>query len=592
MMGADVEWRRTLGAIREDDHKLTLGLAVTLFLGLGLVVPIFSYGTQLLDLPVPYPQLVGTGGICVLFAGMCLALDRIRLGLSVALIVTGTFAANVPLSNYIGFLGEYGSYPGTLVWLMLFHAPLGLLVVHGLLFEDGWLFPLATEEKLLGAFVVWTAATGFFFTPGPRPDVAVLFALFVFQGIVIFGVMRRGIETGTIGYESAIGAFVVAVAGHALVGLLQMVRGASFGLERLGEPPVRETVDLFLFGLFDLHIGGWVSGFTGHPYVLAGYLVLILPIVLVYTVQSNRSMAEKIVLSGYLFGLTVALRATEGSALRGGFLVALVSLPLLYVVGPRLPTDSSRATVQLSVVLNGVMSLVEFARSEFTVRRFVLLSVIVLIILSPSSATIEGEQDIYQEPGSSGGPPVTNATSTPQQPTNATSTPQQPTNATPTPQQPTSTADRGGSGTGPLDEVQRLVDLRTLDIRVNQTVLGGRLATQYPIMGIGGQNFYYVSDDRGLRQKCLHNVYLGLFVETGIVGFGLFMLALFFVLRKLLALTERGNRSRFMSIGLLAGFIGYLSTEAFYCSLMQNANTMFMFYLIAGVTVGAYHARE
>ena len=132
----------------------------------------------------------------------------------------------------------------------------------------------------------------------------------------------------------------------------------------------------------------------------------------------------------------------------------------------------------------------------------------------------------------------------------------------------------------------------TLAVRVEEYITSIQVAVKYPLFGIGGKNFYLLSERYGLPADLgVHNTILTNLAATGFVGGSFYLLAVLavaFVALRLVVAT--GGTERLLWVAMLAAmaaFHAYSSWMAAYHWTVGNA----AFWLLAGATVGAASKR-
>jgi hypothetical protein len=128
----------------------------------------------------------------------------------------------------------------------------------------------------------------------------------------------------------------------------------------------------------------------------------------------------------------------------------------------------------------------------------------------------------------------------------------------------------------------------TLGVRIEEYITSIQVAVKYPLFGIGGKNFYLLSERYGLPADLgVHNTLLSNLAATGFVGAGFYLLAILavaFVAVRLVVRTEGTERLLWVAmLAAMAAFHAYSSWMAAYHWTVGNA----AFWLLAGATVGA-----
>jgi hypothetical protein len=539
------------------------------------------------SLSPPLPLLLPLGGVCVAYALLVLWTGRTALGLFVALLTfvtvwmpglpggpaTGSFAFSVtqsPLSQL---------------------ALLGLLVVYA---WHGWWRPFASFTRAhlaLGGFAAWTLASAPF-VAGPAPGVAFEFGLYVLQAWLVFVVAARAVEDGAFGVRPAATVVAVVAIGHAAVGLVEFLTTTSIGpAGGRGGVAIVERLSLGPLGTYPA--GPYVSGFVGSG-ALGSLLPVAAPLVLVLAVRA-RGVRRLTWLGAWLLCAAV-LRATGWDTGRGALLVGTAVLaagfawryrsagtPSLGAIGGRsagvavavglgvlvtlVPSTDAGSVSRISAAVGGgIVGMAGFAAPVLAaaggiVRALGAAVARVGAIGIARAARVGAVQDAGESP-----------------------------------YDPKYLSPEGVLST--IDSLSvPLFDLTGSGIRVRQYVAGLDLFLQYPIFGIGGGNFFFVSEPYGLgRRMLLHDVYIALLAETGLPGFLLYVAAIGFVLaagRRLLARTTTRERAAdwWLALGLVAAVAAHLATMLFQPTYLR-AQLLFTFWALCGVLVGAERRRR
>jgi hypothetical protein len=132
----------------------------------------------------------------------------------------------------------------------------------------------------------------------------------------------------------------------------------------------------------------------------------------------------------------------------------------------------------------------------------------------------------------------------------------------------------------------------TLGVRIEEYITAIQVAVKYPLFGIGGKNFYLLSERYGLPADLgVHNTLLSNLAATGFVGGGFYLIAILavaFVAVRLAVSTNGTERLLWVAmLGSMAAFHAYSSWMAAYHWTVGNA----AFWLLAGATVGAASRR-
>ena len=139
-----------------------------------------------------------------------------------------------------------------------------------------------------------------------------------------------------------------------------------------------------------------------------------------------------------------------------------------------------------------------------------------------------------------------------------------------------------------IDRMSTIVNFetdRTLFRRLTYNLIGLDLFSKNPVFGIGPGNFplYYIGDEyrwypgRELAPRQLHNTYMEVAVETGLIGLGLFLAFLITAMRAVWKVAARHDSLGSHAKALFYGFLGFLIASIF----MPNEDIKFTWMLPA-----------
>jgi hypothetical protein len=518
----------------------------------------------------------------------------------ISFFVLSTFAANFPLTDpsYIAL------FPGTLgpqVWLV--QAPMGILVGY-LIWRGGLsLSSITRAEMVLGGFVGWTMLSAAF-GAGPRTDIALSFSWLLFQALLTLAVVRHGVERGVVSVETVVVSYVVAMCGHMIFGVAQLVNQHPIGMTFLGEGVTWNPV-AYPPGVENLLIP---SGLTGHGYVLITLILLTFPAVILLTYRSGTAYSVIALLTAAI--AAVFLRLTTSDAGRGAFLVLVVAL----LIGTATVLKISDA--EWFPTLGDIYSRIR-ARRWPVLRSVAGVLFAVVVILYPSNKSGSPSKgvssiDLSSTNGTSTETPTDPTTRTPTETQTRTRTPTQTPTETQTrtrtsTQTPTETQTRTRTSTQTPTETQTATptgsaggegqisipffDLSNLTPRLQQYLIGLDVFLQYPLFGVGGGNFRFVAAEYGLRTKerlpvpePIHNIYLMLLAETGLPGFLLYIGAFGLVVTAAVKSVVDGHKRR-LHVALLVGFIAF-SAFLFFTHLIDRITVLIPFWALGGAVLG------
>ncbi|WP_238705347.1 O-antigen ligase family protein [Natrinema pallidum] len=501
-------------------------------LGLVLIVGLMVL-TPILSLITPISSLVWVAIICLVYGIAAIAIGRITIGVYVSLLVSLMFAADIPLASSEYLLSMTRDI-GPSIWFA--HIPLfGFLGM--LYFQDKKQFLHITKEEIfLGAFIIWTIFAAAITDP-VRLDAPIYFALFILWGGLIFAAVRRAHRILPISGRTTMSIIFTAVLANALFALTEILHGDSYGLTTLGElsPEYTDQIAGIIVGPITLPVGTFVSGFSGMSFILASIIILVAPFSLSLLFEHSPYIKLAGVLSTLI--LVVVLRFTASDAARGGLLLA-IGIIFAYII-------------------------VMWLRDNRTIDHRTLVIILTMailctgIVLFPSTMSgTPGEQSIQQGPE--------------------------------TPEEQHTQKDTTESNS-PVDESEvsvPLFDLSNLGPRLQQYTIGVSLFTEQPIFGIGGGNFAEISQEYNLHeQKPIHNVYISLLAETGIIGFILYTGFLVTVLRRGVQGMTAAADTIPLQLVILAGVIGYLGFMFWDHLLFNSIVGSFTFYAVCATLV-------
>lgn len=523
----------------DEDLLIFLG---GLLSGLFIVTPILNF-----YLNIPPAATVGVVGTVY---GVIALRRRVLLPAGViATIVTSTFAGQIPLASQeilASMPGDIGPeiffvYPAILGSVSL------VLIVDRRGFRQSW----TTAGTLFLAFVFWVTIGSVAAAP-PRPDIVVYYAVYLLMGLLAFQLLKYIVERGVIGFQAVVATLFITIVGHLCYGALQFFNQATFGVSQLGEPLTSRAlaeVQLGIFGTWNL--GTFVTGFAGFTFHIAALGVLVAGLPFAYYVSHDE-------LGRYTLPVTILaagiVRATTSDAARGAFLITLVLTPVALFLLPRL--DQLRLPTTPNVKL----------------RPLVIGFVALLVTLVPSSKSGSAAQ-----------------TSSPDSETVSSGV--------------SSPGSGSTSGTVGADSAESLLssttvpffDLSNLSIRVQQYILGLDLFAANPLIGIGAGNFMFYggSVDSALFLE-MHNLYLAVLVETGVVGFLLYFGAIALVARRgirvLLQDTISGEKA--VLIAIFAGLIGQFAIGVFDSTQLIKVTVFVPFWILLGTIAGLSASKE
>lgn len=399
----------------------------------------------------------------------------------------------------------------------------GAIIILGAISLRSWRRQeIGMEHVFFFVYVTWTIIL-IAVAPGPRSDVMIWYSVHVARYVAAFIIVARSVSSGWVKASDALGVVVLAILGHAIVASFQVITGPIEGLTVLGfNPRIVAT-----FGPFPA--GPYIGGFTGgSPFAP----LLIISISVVFSYVFSDRIPRLFVLVGTVW-LAVILQFTAWDAARGALLVSLCAG--LAVFG-WWHTDVlwSRADVisgiwkqsRLRLHLMSVMSLAIAAAIAWQYTQFNTDLEYGSVFLDP---------ELGQEAVQSINTPV--------------------------------------------------FSTENLGIRIHQYVGGIDTFLQYPFTGLGGANYNYIALAYADKQNMIHNMYVGVLAETGIVGTILLFGGIVIVLLRLWTIAKTEDDP--VWLGLLVGLVGFFSLQLLQPQYLRPV-TMTSVFGILGIITGKY----
>jgi hypothetical protein len=386
---------------------------------------------------------------------------------------------------------------------------------------------VTAAQGLLGLYFVWTIFV-VALAPNPRPDVTAWYAIHVARYALAFALVTRGTVEGWLSAGEALGIVVATTVGHAVVASAQTLFGTVSGLTVLGMN-TRIVASFPLGPLGSIPSGPYVGGFTGGA-PFAVHLTILIPVVLAALFHDRVPRVVALVGAGWFAFL---LQLTAWDAARGALLVSLGLVGLVFgwrwtdVLADRGKWVAS--TIRRSALVRQWQPLVGLS----------VVGAALWQILGPNAG--EGHRPTYLPP-------------------------------------------RLGQGAA------RSVDLpgfntENLAIRIYQYVGGTDTFLQYPLTGLGGANYNYVALSYAPKANMIHNLYIGIFAETGLVGGVLFFGAMGYALRTVWLTAIKNDDPVY--VGLLAGLGGMLALQFFQPQYLR-ATSFVPLWTLLGIACGRY----
>jgi hypothetical protein len=513
-------------------------LAAALVVGLFVIVPLITLLGRKFSLIVhPYLlPLATTAIITVAYGSGIWLLNEVRKGAVVGTVVFSTVSANIPLSS------TANSFPGgTGPFIWLFYTPLVVATV-ACWFDQWWLTDgrsaIHWSHIAFAGFTLWTL-TAIVTGVAVRPIVTLAFTWHIAVGLLTFFIISTAVFSEVVSLREVIGSFTFAILGHVAFAMVQVANQGSFGLTILGETPIIQT----RAEIVGVSIGAYVSGFTGGSAAFASLVVLVVPIVAMFAVATQSRWKYVAAITTIL--MFVMIRLTERDATRGAGLVALASMLPIIILSNRFDMGRvERKTVSKHVQI-GMLTVA-----------MIVGSIGALGMPSSTSGTtsqVRSMSDITQLSG---------------------------------------IAKRAADAVDGIGIP--LLDLSTLGIRASQYAVAGVLFFKNPIVGIGGGNFPYRAVEYGLpavygdnQTWVVHNGFLGVLTETGLIGFTLFISVVIGGLYAAYRLTMRSKTEWWIPAGCSCGLLAFY-VNVFWDVGLVSMPTWIALVILNGAIIGAY----
>lgn len=488
--------------------------------------------TTILVVIVPFLSTVGRLPTLplVILGGIVYALfltggDMLFEGISSALFVLLVFNANVPLFDA----------PGTAQFdIFLMDVPLILIPLLLLWWHTESRPRFRTETTVvfgaLGFFALWSLLSALV-ANGPSQPAAVLFAMSQFRYVLILFASVLVIRQTNV--WCGVYPLLIAIGGNVLISLTQALNDGPLGLSYLGEVG-QEYISRVVLGPLVTHSGMYVGGFTGTSRTFVGILLLVTPLVVFLSV--SRSRWKTVLAGGFVLFAAFIVRMGESDAAWMAFLLTLILS--IVVLSYRAYQRSDR--LYFSSITNcilGIVASIGMATSRFR------------------ESSTDGT-DIAPSGGTS-------------------------------PSVPQQSPEAQELVTNVITSVP-FVETSTFPVRLQQWAASIEIVSNYPLFGIGGFNFYLLSESFGLSQSfAVHNTFLAHLAAMGYPGLIAYLLGigtvLFVVFRR--AVFSRGESGTFW--GLFAvGMIGFHALS-FWITIHNSVTGFSTFWAVCGIALAA-----
>ncbi|WP_188979974.1 O-antigen ligase family protein [Halocalculus aciditolerans] len=500
----------------KTDQFVRLTLALTI--GIFIIVPTLTVALRFV-IPQPLASLTSLGLVVGSYSLGAIYRQHTRQGIVAALLVFITISANVPLGTEEAILFSIGPQ------ILLAQVPMVMAVFA--LWHKFERVSVSTVVFLLG-ISVWPIISAPVI-PGPRPTMAVYYGIYLAQAAVTYYIFHQSIISKIITIEEFIQSTLVVVFGHIIFSIMQLINSQPIGLSYLGESTRGTIATITQFGV-TVQIGPYISGLAGGG-ALTVLLVSTLPAAIILGVVKTDLRWMLVAIAS-----TAIIRMTAWDSAKGGALIGL--------------------TVTLLIIIHyGYYKKREYIQGAFVT---VILSVGVLLLsarrtISKRSAATQNKNE---------------------NPTNSTVGQKQP--------------ETHGTSAGSTPEWQRkflqgewsnkinanipIFDTSNLSPRIHQYISGIDLALQYPVTGIGGANYYYISSQVDGKERVMHNITIAILAETGIIGLllwgGLFLTSIKQGLNTIIQTSD--TTKSYTLLAIIAGLISTLAQLQFSPHLISH----------------------
>ena len=128
----------------------------------------------------------------------------------------------------------------------------------------------------------------------------------------------------------------------------------------------------------------------------------------------------------------------------------------------------------------------------------------------------------------------------------------------------------------------------SFESRVFLNSFGIHMFTEHPIMGVGANNLWLYLENIYKNNTTVHNLYILMLSELGLIGLTLFIFILIYILFKTISINKANSYYYTLSAGLSASFI------AFYCDALWTWLYRFnqvgsLFWALGAVSFAAYN---
>lgn len=418
-------------------------------------------------------------------------------------------------------------------WLMIFLVDFIALALFGILLYEHASADVFQFEKVelvaisgLAVFVLWSFLSALVGN-GASSLLAVVFAIDQFRYLFIFVLAILVVKQTS--FWCAAYPLLLSIGGNLLYALAEVVNGDSIDLKYLGTESGR-LVEVITLGPIDLQIGYYAGGFVGWGRALLAVLLLFLPFLVFWTVYGSR---RRVITS--VAGIAAVMLLVRVANTDSGWMATLLALAVAGVAALSLFVQTFEKRYFNGVVASGFgigMSLLLYSSRWLR-----------------DSET--GSADV---------------------------------------QKPSLSTDQSPVHDFFFDVFAwvPLVSASSLGIRFDQYIVAIELALKYPVFGVGGYNYYLLSELYGLPSAYrVHNTFLSHLAATGFPGFFAYTISVVAVLWIIVRrVWQTSNESRFLWLCLLAGLLGF-HAYSFWVVIFGWHSPMVGFWALSGIIVGS-----
>jgi len=460
---------------------------------------------------------------------------RIVEGMISAAIILVTFKADFPI-----IAGPFGTELRIMLADVIVVPLLVLLltVSWSQVWEEAEIYELVIGTSL--CFLTFWSLAAALFGAGESTFAGYVFAAVQFRFLLVF--LLGYLIVKKIGVIISIYTIGIAIIGHLLFAIGQLLNQQAFGLTQLGEGTDR-FIAQEAFGPLIIKAGLYAGGFTGSSRVLVGMVILFTPAALYISLAETERVYEFIFFA--LLG-AIVLRGSKTDAGLGAYLLTLFLCSLVVF------QTTERDLRQLFYRITTANSATLFTLLLFY-RRF--------RISEPSTSESEIESSpASEEAGSS-----------------------------PSAEQVTVNESNvaGGVENGKSLPQIPFLDTSTLPVRFKQYTEAIKIGLTNPLFGLGGYNFRYASSPYGVpRGMDVHNTFFAYLAATGVPGALSLLTAIITIVFLLIQRFISTMKPQRVLWGLLVCSVIGFQAYTFW-TRMWDQPSFVLFWMFTGIIVGA-----